>query len=185
EAVEAMLISAAARTNFAAALDRFVTEGRYAGVVLDLEEIPAHAQSDYVKLVRELAGMFSGRSLQLLVALPPEGTAYDHVGLAAAADALILMSYDEHTEKGAPGPLASQGWFETVLARQLKKIPADKLIVSVGSYGYDWEQGKAAQEISVQEAWELMEESRAHVSFDAKSLNPTFSYLDDAAKAHH
>jgi len=185
EAVEAMLISAAARTNFAAALDRFVTEGRYAGVVLDLEEIPARAQSDYVKLVRELAGMFSGRSLQLLVALPPEGTAYDHVGLAAAADALILMSYDEHTEKGAPGPLASQGWFETVLARQLKKIPADKLIVSVGSYGYDWEQGKAAQEISVQEAWELMEESRAHVSFDAKSLNPTFSYLDDAAKAHH
>jgi cellulose synthase/poly-beta-1,6-N-acetylglucosamine synthase-like glycosyltransferase/peptidoglycan/xylan/chitin deacetylase (PgdA/CDA1 family)/spore germination protein YaaH len=184
-AVEAMLTSAAARSNFAVALDRFVTQGRYAGLVLDLEEIPTRAQADYVKLVRELADMFNGRDLQLLVALPPEGLAYDHAGLAAAADALILMSYDEHTEKGAPGPLASQGWFETVLAQHLKNIPADKLIVSVGSYGYDWPQGKAAQEISVQEAWELLEESRASLNFDAKALNPTFSYLDDAAKAPH
>src|SRR6185312_1194242 len=116
--------------------------------------------------------------LQMLVALPAESSAYDVAGLAAAADALILMSYDEHTERGGPGPLASQGWFETVLARHLKTIPAEKLIVSVGSYGYDWESGKAAQEISVQEAWELLEESRARLSFDKRALNPTFSYLD-------
>ena len=78
--------------------------------------------------------------------------------------------------------MASQGWFETVLARHLKNISADKLIVSIGSYGYDWENGKPAQEISVQEAWELLEESRARLSFDNESLNPTFSYLDDSSQ---
>jgi cellulose synthase/poly-beta-1,6-N-acetylglucosamine synthase-like glycosyltransferase/peptidoglycan/xylan/chitin deacetylase (PgdA/CDA1 family)/spore germination protein YaaH len=184
-AAEAMLISAPARARFVSAIDRFVSDGHYAGLVLDLEEIPARAQSDYVKLVRELMDTFKGRGLQVLVALPAEDDAYDDVGLAAAADALILMSYDEHTEKGVSGPLASQGWFETVLASHLKQIAPDKLIVSIGSYGYDWQEGKAAQEISVQEAWELLEESRASLNFDAKSLNPTFSYLDDSTKAHH
>ena len=184
-AAEAVLGSASARAQFASDIDRFLTGGHYAGVVLDLEQIPIDAQSDYVKLVDELAGIFRGRGLQLLVALAPDNTGYDYAGLAAAADALILMSYDEHTEKGAPGPLASQGWFETVLARHLKSIPADKLIVSIGSYGYDWENGKAAQEISVQEAWELLEESRARLSFDKRSLNPTFSYFDDRSQTQH
>ena len=96
-----------------------------------------------MKLVRELAAIFSGRGLQLLVALPPEHAAYDYAGLAAAADALILMSYDEHTEKGVQGPLASQGWFETFLPGTSRIFPADKLIVSIGSYGYDWENGQA------------------------------------------
>ncbi len=184
-AVEAMLGSEAERARFAADIERFVTDGGYAGVVLDLEQIPAPAQANYVKLVQELAARFGGRDLQLLVALSPDSDTYDYAGLAAAADALILMSYDEHTEKGAPGPLASQGWFETVLARHLKSISANKLIVSIGSYGYDWESGKAAQEISVQEAWELLEESRAKLSFDKRSLNPTFSYLDDSSKTPH
>jgi peptidoglycan-N-acetylglucosamine deacetylase len=184
-AAEAMLKSELGRAQFAADLDLFVSEGHYAGVVLDLEQIPARVQSDYVKLVREVADRFAGRNLELLVALSPESPAADYSGLAAAADALILMSYDEHTEKGSSGPLASQGWFESVLAQHLKSIPAHKLIVSIGSYGYDWESGKAAQEISVQEAWELLEESRARLSFDKKSLNPTFSYLDDSSKSQH
>jgi len=184
-AAEAMLASTSARARFVSAIDRFITEGHYAGAVLDLEEIPARAQADYVKLVRELSDNFTGRGLQVLVALPAEDDAYDDVGLAAAADAVILMSYDEHTEKGVSGPLASQGWFETIFASHLKQVPADKLIVSIGSYGYDWQRGKAAQEISVQEAWELLEESRASLNFDEKSLNPSFNYLDDSTKAHH
>ena len=184
-AAEAVLRSAPARGQFASDIDRFVTDGHYAGVVLDLEQIPIDAQSDYVKLVDELAEIFRGRGLQLLVALAPNSTAYDYAGLAAAADGLIVMSYDEHTEKGVQGPLASQGWFETVLARHLKSVPADKLIVSIGSYGYDWENGQAAQEISVQEAWELLEESRARLSFDKNSLNPTFSYFDANSQTQH
>jgi peptidoglycan-N-acetylglucosamine deacetylase len=184
-AAEAMLGSAQARAQFAAAIDRFLTEGQYAGVVLDLEQLSSGAQQDYVQLVRELAGLFRGRDLQLLVALPPEDSGYDSGGLAEAADAVILMSYDEHTERGAAGPLASQGWFETVLARHLRSVPAEKLIVSIGSYGYDWENGKAAQEISVQEAWELLEESGARLNFDKRALNPTFRYLDDGAKTQH
>ena len=51
-AAEAVLQSAPARGQFASDINRFVTDGHYAGVVLDLEQIPIDAQSDYVKLVR-------------------------------------------------------------------------------------------------------------------------------------
>ena len=58
-------------------------------------------------------------------------------------------------------------------------ISPGKLIVGIGSYGYDWAGKGNAQEIWVQEAWELLEASGATLSFDKASLNPTFTYVDD------
>ena len=180
-----MLSAKKLRAGFADELYQFVRDGGYAGAVLDLEEIPAQAQADYIKLVRELAAKFSGQDLRLLVAVPAEDPACDYLALANAADALILMTYDEHFEAGAPGPLASQGWFEATLDRRLKTIDPQKLIISVGSYGYDWSGTGKGQEISVQEAWELLEESHATLRFDTASLNPAFGYVDDTANKPH
>ena len=85
--------------------------------------------------------------------------AYDYAKLASLVDGLILMNYDEHFEQGAPGPLAGQGWYEALLDRHFKGIDRSKLIVGIGSYGYDWAGPGNAREISVQEAWELLEAS--------------------------
>ena len=108
-AAEAVLGSASARAQFASDIDRFVTGGHYAGVVLDLEQIPIDAQSDYVKLVDELAGIFRGRGLQLLVALAPDSTGYDYAGLAAAADGADLDELRRAHRNRRPGATGQPG----------------------------------------------------------------------------
>lgn len=185
EGVAKMLASQSARANFADALYAFVKGGNYPGLVLDLEQIPQAARADFNTLVEELSSRFRSNGLQLLVSVPASSPEYDYAKLAGLADALILMAYDEHFEEGEPGPLAGQGWFEALLDRHFKGVDRAKLIVGVGSYGYDWTGPGTAREISVQEAWELLEASRASLRFDAASLNPTFTYVDDVAGQQH
>jgi peptidoglycan-N-acetylglucosamine deacetylase len=185
EAVALMLASKEARAYFIDEIYRYVVGGGFGGFVLDLEQIPSASQQAYVSLVRELSGVLRAYDAKLLVAVPASDSDYDYVNLAEAADALILMTYDEHFELGAPGPLAGQGWFEEKLDERFGEIARNKLVVSIGSYGYDWAAPGVGREISVQEAWELLEQSGATLLPDPVSLNPTFSYVEEIEKKQH
>ena len=177
-----LLASRSARQRFVAGLLELARGHRYHGVVLDFEELPADAYADYVALVQELHAKLSRYGVKLLVAAPPADPLYPLEAVAAAADAVILMTYDEHSEKGQPGPLAGQGWFEKVIDERLRAVDPQKVIISIGSYGYDWSGTGQAQEISVQEAWELAEESGAKLRFDKTSLNPSFTYESEGTQ---
>jgi spore germination protein YaaH len=132
EATALMLSSRQARANFADELYRYVIQGGFSGLVLDFESLPAEVHADYVSLVREIANMLKLYQIKLLVAVPGSDPVVDYVNLAAAADALIVMTYDQHGEQDEPGPLAGQGWFETKLDERFKEIDAKKLIISIG-----------------------------------------------------
>ncbi len=185
KAVVSLLASAEARQRFIGGVVAYLAEGKFEGVVLDFESLPAQARWDFNTLTRELAERLRQLNCKLLVQVPVDDVAYDYRELATASDGLILMTYDEHGEQGAPGPLAGQGWFESRVDRIARLIPPEKLIVSVGSYGYDWAGHGKAGEISVQEAWELLAEARAQMSFDQRSLNPTFKYRHEGSDADH
>lgn len=174
-----MMASEEARAKFIGDLHRYVVAGSFHGAVLDFEQIPPTGQSDFVTLVQELSARFQADGLQIFVQVPAADDDYDYRKLAASADRLILMTYDEHIAAGVAGPIAGQGWFETQLDARFKDVDGSKLIVSVGSYGYNWAGAGKGGEISVQEAWELLSESGAKLRFDPTSLNPTFSYVDE------
>ena len=64
---------------------------------------------------------------------------YDRPGLGKVADYLCLMAYDQYTD--SPGPCASIGWVEQAVQATLAEVPADKLLLGVPLYGYDWIDG--------------------------------------------
>lgn len=64
---------------------------------------------------------------------------YDRTGLAKVADYIILMSYDEHSASSKTnGPVASIGWVENSVKVTLEEVPANKLLVGIPLYAYDW-----------------------------------------------
>lgn len=184
-AAAAMMSSAEARGRFVNEIEAYIVDVGLPGVVLDLEELPPAARSAYVLLAHELGKRLRPLGKRFIIQVPAGNAAYDYAGLAAAADGVIVMTYDEHVELGAPGPIAGQGWFEAQLRDIARLIPKSKLIVSVGSYGYDWSAYGKGREISVAEAWELLAETKSTLSFDQRSLNPSFSYRNDSTQAHH
>jgi len=48
------------------------------------------------------------------------------------------MAYDSHWEGTEAGPTAPLPWVEENIALALRDIPADRLVLATGLFGYDW-----------------------------------------------
>src|SRR5947209_7678892 len=182
-----------ARANFVRQVDRFLgANPSYRGLSLDLEEIPSEAQQGYMALVAALYQDFHSRNLRLYVNAPVGDDDWDMAYIAQHSDGILLMNYDQHQTESGPGPIASQDWFVDNLKKVLKTVPKEKLICSLGSYGYDWTMPLTAGgdarhknakpttpanakpvnviELSTQEAWQAASDAEAQIALDPNSL---------------
>ena len=199
------LESDAARAQFLQQVDRFLAANpSYGGLTVDFEQIPTAAQPGFQALIAALYQDFHARKLKLYVNVPVKDPEFDIKTLAANSDGLILMDYDEHESNAEPGPVASNDWFTDNLRDTLKVVPKEKLIIALGSYGYDWTTALPAapdpkhphaeqpdpkvlnaQWIATQDAWQAASDSEANVELDGDSLNPHFAYDDNDAGVRH
>jgi peptidoglycan-N-acetylglucosamine deacetylase len=182
------LDDADARASFRKQVGLFLSSGRYGGLMVDFEAFPGSGQPGYVALLKDLSADLHSRGMKLYVAVPPHNNEYDYPSIAAAADGVVLMNYDEHYPGAASGPVASQDWFVQNLTFARSVIPKEKIICAIANYGYDWvlkpKKGNLPADVhdssvSVQEAWLAARDSEQDVSFDDDALNPHFSYLDE------
>ena len=180
-----MLANPAARARTIEQLAAYVERHHFAGVSIDFEEIPVKAQPDFQRFMAELYAAFHPKNLQVSINVPASNPAFDYHKLANNADQVILMAYDEHWATGAPGPIASLPWFAKVLRERQRDVPADKMIVAIGNYAYDWQKGRPAEERTFEEAVLVAKESEGDIRLDRASLNPTFDYADDDDHIHH
>ena len=196
------LTSDSARATFVKQIDAFLAANpNYRGISLDFEEIPAAAQPSYKALITTLYNDFHARNLRLYVNTPVGDDDWDLKYIAAHSDGLLLMNYDQHQTDSGPGPIASQDWFIDNLKNVLKTVPKEKIICSIGSYGYDWtlaipapvkkghkpapEKVLNTQNLSTQEAWQAAYDSDSKVDLDDDSLNAHFAYDDEDAHVRH
>ncbi|HTW31999.1 MAG TPA: glycosyltransferase [Candidatus Sulfotelmatobacter sp.] len=182
-----------ARASFRLQVTQFLTSGRYRGLMVDFETFPPSGQSGYLALLQELSADLHSRAMKLYVAVPPHSSEYNYAAIAASADGVVLMNYDEHYPGGDSGPVASQDWFVRNLEFAEKVIPREKIICAIANYGYDWalkpKKGKLPPEerdssVSVQDAWLSARDSEQDVNFDDDAMNPHFSYLDERNVRH-
>src|SRR6202163_1178159 len=186
----AMLKSSTARQNLAQQAVQYLTQNHYAGLVVDFEEIPKKSQKDFSQFIAELATDLHNSNLKLMVALPAADWAYDYAGIGKSSDAVVLMNYDQHWRTSAAGPIAAQDWFVRNIDAILKLVPAQKLVMGIANYAYDWpdktgkKAGEQAKVESFQESLVTASESEARMQFDTDSLNPNYSYSDDHDHIH-
>ncbi|HLV89323.1 MAG TPA: glycosyltransferase [Candidatus Sulfotelmatobacter sp.] len=182
-----------ARALFRQQALQFLASGRYRGLMIDFESFPPEGQPGYVALLRELSSDLHGRGLKLYVSVQAHNEEYDYGAIAAAADGVVLMNYDEHYPGGESGPVASQDWFIKNLTFAKSRIPKEKIICAIANYGYDWalkpKKGKLPpnerdKTVSVQDAWLEARDSEQDVNFDDDAMNPHFSYLDEQSLRH-
>ena len=188
--MSAMLHSPAARQHLEQQIVEQIAAAKEVGLTLDFEQIPKKSQRDFLSFITELAGGLHGADLKLMVALPAADWDYDYAKIGRQADAVILMNYDDHWLTSPPGPIAPQDWFARNLDAMLKLVPAQKLVMGIANYAYDWpdKAGLAAHETAASETFEeaivTASESDAKVEYDSDSLNPHYSYYDEHDHVH-
>jgi cellulose synthase/poly-beta-1,6-N-acetylglucosamine synthase-like glycosyltransferase/peptidoglycan/xylan/chitin deacetylase (PgdA/CDA1 family)/spore germination protein YaaH len=205
DSIGAVLQSPAARANFQSQIDRFLAANPlYRGLTLDFQGIPAVAQPGFQQLVQSLYTDFHPRNLRLYINVPVNDSDFNMALLAANSDGLILMNYDQHQSGTDPGAVAGQDWFTSNLRTVMKVVPREKIICSLGNFGYDWTSTLPAPpdkahphaavpapevlsttSLSTQEAWQAASDSEAKIELDDATLNPHFAYDDEDARVRH
>ena len=186
---DALLARPAARQALIANLVREAQARGYAGYVFDLENMSAAGVQAYPGFIAQARAALKPIGREVWVTAPFADDAWPLKRLQAAADAVVLMAYDQHWAGGAPGPPAAQGWFETQLATRMAQLDPARTVLALGDYGYDWTQPDAkgrvrSEVVTFNEAAQIAHDSGASAAMDDASLNPTFGYQDDDGRKH-
>ena len=183
-----------ARKRTIAQLVRLVRTWGLAGVTIDFEEIPDALHPAVLGFLVELRRALdsvppapgAGRLL-LTQAVSTDLSPSLLAKYAAVNDRLLLMLYDEHYGSGNPGPVASQAWYEREAARMLRSVPADKALLVLGAYGYDWNdagRGSSGDAVTFQDVMQQAHDHSAPVQFDSAALNPYIAWTDADSTDH-
>jgi spore germination protein YaaH len=157
----------------------------YDGFDLDLEGVDAADRDALSSFVGRLGEALHERGKLLTLAVPAKerdvvvGWAgpYDYAVLGAAADLVTIMAYEYRGPFSGPGSVAPYDWVERVLAFATRQIAADKVLLGVAFYGYDWNTTSGeTRSVGYPQALSLAEQYGAEVGFDDIAQSATFSY---------
>ncbi len=155
-----------------------VQSSNWQGAVFDVENLPDSDLPAYTRFLRLAHQRFARARLTLAVTSPAGEPGWALRAMAASADRVILMDYDEHWQGGEPGPIASQDWFLRQLAVTRAEVPSSKLVVAIGNYGYDYHDG-IADALTIPEAWQSAHDSDAVPTWDPVSGTTGFAFDDN------
>ncbi len=112
----------------------------YDGVQIDFEAVLTKDRDAFFAFLRLLKARIGPKILS--VAVPARfktvDEAYEYGAIAAIADRVVVMAYDEHWSTSVPGPIASTQWCRAVAAFATGKIERGKLIMGLPFYGRAW-----------------------------------------------
>ena len=156
-----------------------LTEHKFAGVNVDFEDMTRADRDPLVRFMKELADDLHEHGYLVTQDVPVGDDAYDIRRLAAVADYLVPMVYDEHYQSGEPGPVASATFFENKLDELSKLAPPSKLVIGFGNYGYDWSiGGTGGREVTFDDVMAAASGSGGHaaIEWNAAAGNPVLRF---------
>ncbi len=171
-----------------AVADTMLQKG-YRGVDVDFENLGAALAAPYAAFIEQLHRRLSPMGRAVQTTLPAKTSAdqpgelyegHDYAALGRAADSVLLMAYEWGNTYSQPQAVSPLPQVEEVLRYALSVIPAEKIVLGLPTYGYDWHlpyrAGTAARSLSPQEALALARQYGARIEYDEAAQAPWFRY---------
>ena len=164
----------------------------YQGLDVDFEYVFPEDGPAYAAFIARLTGVLNPLGYPVITALAPKTSsrqrgllyeAHDYAAIGAAANEVLLMTYEwgyTYSEPMAVAPLPN---VRAVVEYALTQIPPEKIWLGIPNYGYDWPlpvvlgQTRATS-ISNRYAVELARRYGAEIQFDDRAQAPWFRYTD-------
>ena len=182
--IHRLLTSSAARSRAINGINRLIIENGYQGVNIDFENVPSRDRIYVTAFFRELAASLHAQGLMVTASLPAKtyddrtsshSGAFDYKALAPYLDQAMIMTYDEHYSGGPAGPVASYPWVEKVIKYALQAFPANRVVVGIAAYGYDWSWGNG-KALTYQAIKKIISSHKIYPKWNSVYKVPYFSY---------
>ena len=175
----------------------FVMEEKgFAGIDIDFEYILAKDRIPFANFVENVRTQAAPKGYTVSVALAPKTSAdqpgllyagKDYRLLGAAADSVLLMTYEWGYTYGPPMAVAPINKVREVVEYAITEIPAEKIDLGIPNYGYDWtlpftKGVSAARTIGNMEAVDIAVANQAVIQFDETAKSPYFNYVQNGVE---
>lgn len=182
-----------ARKQSIAQLLGYAKMHQFDGINIDFENVYYEDKDLLTQYVRELTpylreqGLVVSIDVTILSQSPNWSMIYDRVAYADTVDYVMVMTYDEHWGASpVAGSVASLPWVERGLQGVLEQVPKDKLIMGVPFYTRIWKEEAQAdgtvkvssRAVSMNRAWESVEQNQAEVVYDDKTKQYYAEYYE-------
>ncbi|UFJ41024.1 glycoside hydrolase family 18 [Brevibacillus humidisoli] len=183
------------RSRFIRNIIREVETYGFDGINLDIENLHPSDRHAFSQLVKQVSEHLHQEGKLVTVSVPANtgderaniwSHPFDYRSLGRYADRIVLMTYDEHNPRTAPGPVASYDWTESTIRYALsQKVPPEKILVGIAAYGWNWsEAGGKAKYTSYPEVANYLRRYDVQPVWDDQARASRFRYRDDAGFMH-
>ncbi|MDI3298919.1 MAG: S-layer homology domain-containing protein [Bacillota bacterium] len=164
----------------------------YGGVNLDFEYLQNADRDLFTQFATALAQQLHAQNLLLTIDLPWRDQAsanswghdFDFAALGRVADYLIIMTYDQHYATSGPGPVGSIPWMQQGLGWAVSQAPAQKILLGIPAYAYDWAKGEPTRAWYIEGALNLIARYHAQPIVHTDLGETQFFYTDSQGVRH-
>jgi cellulose synthase/poly-beta-1,6-N-acetylglucosamine synthase-like glycosyltransferase/peptidoglycan/xylan/chitin deacetylase (PgdA/CDA1 family)/spore germination protein YaaH len=157
------------------------------GVNVDIEELAPEDSEPLLELLVDLKNALHKKGMRLTVDVSFYDPAYDLEFIGQLADASFVMAYDQHYPASKPGPISGSDWFKKSIDQAIERVGAERLVVALGAYCYDWiiaDGAPPAEGLSFREAMDRARAAGATPEFEREAENARFAYTDGEQRVH-
>lgn len=164
---------------------------------IELPESAADLRSAYGVFLKKLSNALHENGMLLLVTAGAYFTEaqerksfYDYAAIAAAADYVHVILYDDYNDTGYPwrktdGAISNLTRIGRCLRYAVTKIPSAKILLGTGNFAIDFNKSAlTAQDLSYSQAERLRQSKNAALQWDSASAGGYFDYLDENGNNH-
>ncbi len=191
-ATATLLESPTESANLIQNLVSLVVSNEYSGLDLDIELIPPSARSAFSSFVSQLGEQLKAKGKLLNVDVPAEtgpnaeswNGAYDYQVIGQSADTVTILAYDYTWINNPPGAVSPLWWVQKILTYAATTIPANKTVLGIGAYGYDWGTSGNASALSLNRIDTMIKLQNATTSWDTVDDAPYVTYTAPDTTTH-
>ena len=179
------IITSTKNTNeFISSIIQTLVKYKFDGVNIDFENLTEVSDEHLINFQKILYDSLHSKGYVITQDIATYNSDYNLEELSKYNDYFILMAYDQHYASSDAGPVSPAKWVDDALSNTLMKLPPEKIILGLATYGYDWKQGYEGTDITYQEAIVTAKESDGKIIFDNDNYNLTYKYFDEDDIAH-
>lgn len=170
----------------------------YYALDIDFEYVYRNEKDLYTAFIQKTTTRMNQNGYEVIVALAPKTSAdqpgllyeaHDYAAIGAAANRVLLMTYEWGYTYGPPMAVAPINMVTRVVDYALTVIPSEKIYMGMPNYGYNWAlpfvQGESkAQSLSNVDAVALAAETSSVIQFDETAQTPYFTYTANDSVEH-